>query len=291
MTAPLHSFHFNAMATTFTVSIAQSDIDATYASQAANAVRMEVERLEEELSRFKPSSEIWRLSLLKPGQRSRVTLATWDCLALAKVMHQETNGAFDITVGPLMRLWRLPDGSQRQPLPGEIETLRAQTGSHLFDLHEEDLSITVHAADMMFDLGALGKGYALDQAVTILNDWSIHSALLNAGDSTLLALDSPPDQAGWALTLDADHQRTIQLQQRALSGSGFAEQGEHIMDPRTLRPVPMKPQRRYALAPTAALADALSTACMILSDEEIIALAARYPEVELLLPCSPPNNL
>jgi thiamine biosynthesis lipoprotein len=290
MTPPRHAFHFIAMATTFTVTIAQEDIDETYASQAANAVRMEVERLEEELSRFKPSSEIWRLSLLKPGQRSRVTLATWDCLALAKAMHEETHGAFDITVGPLMRLWRLPDGSARQPLPGEIEALREQTGSHLFDLHEEDLSITVHAADMVFDLGALGKGYALDQAVNVLNDWSIHRALLNAGDSTLLALDPPPSQPGWLLHLDPQHDRSVTLNQRALSGSGFAEQGEHIMDPRTLHPVPMKPQRRYALAPTAALADALSTTCMILSDEEILALGQRYPDVELLLPQPSPTN-
>lgn len=290
MSLPHHTFHFDAMATTFTVTIAQEDIDQTYASQAANAVRMEVERLEEELSRFKPSSEIWRLSLLKPGQRSRVTLATWDCLALAKAMHEETHGAFDITVGPLMRLWRLPDGSSRQPLAGEIETLREHTGSHLFELHEEDLSITVHAADMVFDLGALGKGYALDQAVNVLNDWSIHRALLNAGDSTLLALDPPPDEDGWVLRLDFEERPQVALHQRALSGSGFAEQGEHIMDPRTLRPVPMKPERRYALAPTAALADALSTASMILSDEESLALAHRYPDVDLLVPTQSQAN-
>lgn len=285
-----HTFHFDAMATTFSVSIAQEDIDQNYASQAANAVRLEVERLEEELSRFKPSSEIWRLSLLKPGQRSRVTLATWDCLALAKAMYEETHGAFDITVGHLIRRWRLADGSRRQPLPEEIESLREQTGSHLFELHDEDLSITVHAADLVFDLGALGKGYALDQAVNVLNDWSIHRALLNAGDSTLLALDPPTGEVGWELRLDHPQCPTVALQQQALSGSGFAEQGEHIIDPRTLCPVPMRPERSYALAPTAALADALSTACMILTPDEVTALAGRYPDVQLLMPAQSLGN-
>jgi thiamine biosynthesis lipoprotein len=273
------------MATTFSVVIAQADVDATYAAQAANAVRMEVERLEEELSRFRPTSEIWRLGSLQPGQRSRVSLATWDCLSLAKALHGETGGALDITIAPLMRLWRNPDGSSRTPPPEELEQVRGLVGTHLFDLHEEDLSITVHTAPLVLDLGAIGKGYALDQAVSVLHDWGIENALLNAGDSTFLALGHPVDEPAWTVRLDEQHgMRPIPLIDQALSGTGQAEQGQHIMDPRTLQPVPFTTRRRYALAPTAALADGLSTAFAVMSEEEALALCARHPELTLLTP-------
>ncbi len=277
--ADSHTFHFDAMATRFTLVVSAEDADATYASQAVNAVRIEVERLEEELSRFKPGSEIWRLSQLKTGQSARLGLATWDCLSLAKSLHAETGGAFDITVGPLMRLWRQGDGSPRQPAAEEIAEARHITGSHLFDLDESDLSVTVRAHPLVFDLGGIGKGYALDQAVHLLDDWGIRNALLNAGDSTVLALGAPPGAQAWPVSAGG---REIVLRDRALSGSGFAEQGWHIMDPRSLQPVTKRHDRRYALAPTAALADALSTAFMIMSGEEVTALCARYPEVETL---------
>jgi thiamine biosynthesis lipoprotein len=277
--------HFDAMATTFTVVIAQDDIDATYAEQAANAVRLEVERLEEELSRFRPTSEIWRLGNLKPGQRSHVSLATWDCLALAKALHAETAGALDITVAPLMRLWQHPDGSPRTPDPEEIDAIRGLVGSHLFDLHEEDLSITVHASPLTLDLGSIGKGYALDQAVNVLHDWGIQNALLNAGDSTLLALGRPNTEPAWIVRLDEQHGlREIPLCNEALSGTGFAEQGRHIMDPRLFQPVPVTPRRRYAKAPTAALSDGLSTAFTIMTDAEARALCARHPDITFLEP-------
>jgi thiamine biosynthesis lipoprotein len=285
---PHHAFHFEAMATAFTVIIAQENVDATYASQASNAVRLEVERLEEELSRFKPTSEIWRLGQLQAGQRTRLSMAAWDCLSLAKALHQETLGALDITIGPLMRLWRQHDGSPRTPHPSELEEARRITGSHLFELHEEDLSITLHASPMVFDLGAIGKGYALDQAVNILQDWSIQNALLNAGDSTVLALGSPDGtDEGWIIRLDEDHLQPVTLKNRALSGTGFGVQGEHIMDPRTLQPVPARPGHCYALAPTAALADALSTAFMVMTHDDAQSLCARYPQVERLVPSSP----
>lgn len=274
-----HAACFDAMATRFTLLISAADADATYARQAVNAVRIEVERLEEELSRFKAGSEIWRLSQLKTGQSMRLGLAAWDCLSLAKSLYQETGGAFDITIGPLMRLWRQGDGSLRQPAVEEIEEARRITGSHLFDLDESELSITLRAHPMVFDLGGIGKGYALDQAVQLLDDWGIRNALLNAGDSTVLALGAPPGAVAWPVSAGGCE---IALRDRALSGSGFAEQGGHIMDPRTLRPVSGRSQRRYALAPTAALADALSTAFMVMNDDEVRSLCARYPEVALL---------
>lgn len=273
----LHRFEHAAMATSFEVILAETD--ATYAAQAAEAVFAEIDRLEDELSRFRPTSDIWRLSQLKAGESLEVSLAVWDCLALAKAVHAETAGAFDITVGPLMHLWRHEDQTLRQPEPALLELARQAVGSQLFELDPDGCRVTVHADRMVFDLGALGKGYALDQAVQILQDWSLPDAFLNAGDSTLLALGRPPGEDAWTVTL-AEGAASRQLTDRALSGSGFQVKGAHIMNPRTLSPVPVEGRRSYALAPTAAMSDALSTAFMILTPGEIRQLCARHPEIE-----------
>ncbi|MFC5455887.1 FAD:protein FMN transferase [Prosthecobacter fluviatilis] len=276
-----HRFTCNAMATTFDVLINHEDADDTYAAQAAQAVFQEIARLEDELSRFRATSDIYRLGQLKAGESIRVGMAAWDCLSLAKAMHQETAGAFDITIGPLMHLFVTPEGEPRQVNKETLEQARQIIGSQRFDLDEETMSVTVHAAGMIFDLGAMGKGYALDQAADVLQDWKISNFILNAGDSTILGIGAPSGKEAWSITLGGGDKRTALLN-RAVSGSGFAVKGAHIMNPRLFQPVPLKNRRTYALAPTAALSDALSTAFMVMEQEEIEALCSRYAGVEAL---------
>ena len=278
---PHHRFTCHAMATTFDVIINHDDADATYAAQAAQAVFQEIARLEDELSRFRASSDIYRLGQLQAGQSILVGMAAWDCLALAKAMHQETNGAFDITIGPLMHLFITAEGDPRQVSQDVLEQSRQIIGSQRFDLDEDSMRVTVHATGMIFDLGAMGKGYALDQAADLLQDWKVSNFVLNAGDSTVLAIGAPTGKDAWQLTLGGGEQK-LPLSNRALSGSGFAVKGAHIMNPRLFQPVPLKPRRTYALAPTAALSDALSTAFMVMEQDEITALCARYEGVEAL---------
>lgn len=266
-------FRTEAMATSFEAILCHHDAD--YAAQAADAVFAEIARLEDDLSRFRQTSDVWRLSLLKAGESLTVTLAVWDCLSLAKTVSEETGGAFDITIGPLMQLWRDEEGHLRTPDAEWLAHARSSIGAHLFQLDEAALKVTVLADHMVFDLGAVGKGYALDQAAVILQEWGIERAFLNAGDSTLLALQPPPGESGWEVTL-ADGTETLSLAERALSGSGFQVKGAHIMDPRSLQPLPIQPRRSYALAPAAALSDALSTAFMILGPESTAELCRRH---------------
>lgn len=269
------------MATTFDVFINHEDADAEYAAQAAQAACLEISRLEEELSRFRGSSDIYRLSQLEAGQSILVGMAAWDCLSLAKAMHEETNGAFDITIGPLMDLWITPEGEPRAVKDEVLNQARQIIGSQRFELDSNTMSVTVEASGMVFDLGALGKGYALDQAADLLLDWKISNFVLNAGDSTLLAIGAPTGKAAWPLTLGGAA-KSLALTNRAVSGSGFSVKGAHIMNPRLFAPVPIKNRRTYALAPTAALSDALSTAFMVMEPAEIAALCARYDGVEAL---------
>lgn len=269
------------MATTFDVFINHEDADELYAAQAASAVFDELRRLEDELSRFRATSDIYRLGQLQAGESVLVGMAAWDCLALAKAMHQETHGAFDITIGPLMSLFVTRDGEPRQVSKEVLEQARQIVGSDRFDLNESELRVTVHASNMIFDLGAMGKGYALDQCADLLQDWKIANFVLNAGDSTILAIGAPTGKEGWPMTLGGGAQR-VTLSNRAVSGSGFSVLGAHIMNPRLFQPVPIKKRRTYALAPTAALSDALSTAFMIMEQDEIADLCARHPGVEAL---------
>ena len=269
------------MATTFDVIINHDDADETYAAQAAQAVFQEIARLEDELSRFRASSDIYRIGQLKAGESIRVGMAAWDCLSLAKAMHEETSGAFDITIGPLMSLFITSEGEPRQVSKDVLEQARQIIGSQRFDLDEETMGITVHATGMIFDLGAMGKGYALDQAADVLQDWKITNFVLNAGDSTILASGAPSGKEAWSITLGGGEKR-VPLFNRAVSGSGFAVKGAHIMNPRLFTPVPLKNRRTYALAPTAALSDALSTAFMVMEQGEIDALCQRYEGVEAL---------
>lgn len=275
----IYRFRYDAMATTFEVVIAQEDIELAYARQTADAVHQEIARLEDELSRFRQTSDIWRLGQLQAGESTRVGLAAFDCLALAKAVHEESNGAFDITIAPLLRLWRQNDGTPRQPHERELEDARAIVGSQHFSLDETNLTVTVHASQMVFDLGGVGKGYALDQGLHVLEDWGVQNALLNAGDSTLLAIGHAPGENGWAVTL-SEGMDALALKDQAVSGSGFQVQGAHIIDPRTHAPVPPRAERTFAIAPTAALSDALSTAFTVLSPDEAAAICQRNSGVE-----------
>jgi thiamine biosynthesis lipoprotein len=148
-------------------------------------------------------------------------------------------------------------------------------------------TVFVSADNVEIDLGGVGKGYAVDRVADVLRDWNIDSALVNAGQSTLLALGCAPDGQPWRIAIrdPRDHARSlgaVRLADRALSGSGVALHGQHIIDPRSGAPA-RGGLGAWALAPDAALSDALSTAFMILSDDEIEAYCADHNAVGAIM--------
>ena len=276
-------FRHHAMATVFEVIICEADAEEKYAAQAAQAVFREIDQLEDELSRFRPVSDIWRINNLRAGESATVGAAAIDCLCLAKAVYEETKGAFDITIGPLMRAYFNQDGTPRQPPQQELDFVKSRIGTSLIEIEPVPGKVTVHCDYPLLDLGALGKGYALDQAVEILQQWSVPNALLNAGDSTVLGLGAPPDEKGWIVTVGNEAPQALLLTDRSVSGSGFAVKGAHIMNPRTLRPVAIQRDLVWASAPTAAMSDALSTAFMVMDKPEIREFCMRHPDVEAIL--------
>lgn len=300
-------FSHEAMATTFEILIVHDD--ERYARQAAAAAFAEVDRLEQELSRFVENSDIARINSLPAGEPLLLGLDTFECLKISSRIYKETDGAFDITIGSFLKCWRKDDGTPRTPSEEELERARQLTGTDLLQLDEDEHTVTLSESPVHVDLGGVGKGFAVDKVAELLREWSIETALISGGYSSVLALEAPvarasrpcydeaqsdrgqggppqenkgkmPSPWGWPLTLThpEDHSRILArpyLQGEALSGSGV-QKGGHIIDPRTGRPTSGK-IAAWSGAPDATTADALSTAFMIMSPEEIEQYCTDHP--------------
>ena len=272
-------FSHEAMATTFELLIVHED--KRYAGQAAVAAFDQVDRLELELSRFLENSDITRINNLPANQPLQLGLDTFECLKIAEKVYGDTNGAFDITIGTLLKCWRNDDGSPRKPSPKEIDIARMHTGMNLLQLNEAEHTIMLSASPVQIDLGGVGKGYAVDRVAELLREWCIDVALISGGYSSVLALDAPPGKKGWPLTMtNPSGSREILarpfLKNGALSGSGV-QKGGHIIDPRTAQAVKGR-CAAWSSAPDAATADALSTAFMIMDLDEIEKYCSKHPE-------------
>lgn len=256
------TFHHEAMATEFAIFITHSDSE--YARQAAVAAWRELDALESELSRFIETSDIARANRLQPGETIPIGDDTLQCLLLAAEIATATDHAFD------------PAYASEHDFDGPPFTLDP-------DAH----TLTSRARRLRLDLGAIGKGYALDRLAALLREWNLGHACVQSGGSTVLALDAPPDLPGWPIGIGDDNsQQTIHLTRMALSGSGIAVKGEHLLDPRTRRPA-TRTTRVWALAPGAAISDALSTAFYVMDDPAIAAFCEVHPEIGAAIATSP----
>jgi thiamine biosynthesis lipoprotein len=246
------------------------------AEQAARAAFTEVERLESCLSRFRPESDVSAINALCAGRSARVGIETIECLRLALEVYRESGGVFDVAFASAA------SGGPVQPRPTVAD----------LNIDPRERLVTPLRDGVRLDFGALGKGYALDQMRPILQDWGITAALLHCGQSTVLPLGRPPGGEDWVVALrdprDQDRAlRRLRLGGRALSGSGRAIHGEHIVDARSGRP-PESTRAAWALAPSAAQADALSTAFMLMPSEGVEAYCREHPEAwGAVMRCTP----
>jgi thiamine biosynthesis lipoprotein len=251
--AEIYRFNHRAMATYYEVRIA--DEEQTYAAEAAQAALDLLDKLESHLSRFQASSDVAQAARLAPGERMRLSEPAFACLELAKKMELATCGAFSAT-------------------PNAFGT---QAGLPQWSLLPEELSIRCESGQLQLDLGAIGKGFALDRMAALLDEWDCTSFLLVAGGSSVLAGDPPKDAPGWSCGLGEDNaSQRFFLKHASLSGSGLAVKGNHILDPRTGHPATRR-SRAWALTDAAAESDALSTACMVLSPPELEDVLVREP--------------
>ncbi len=253
----LHTFSCEAMYTTFTFHLECPDADR--AADAAGACITRLEQIEADLSRFRHDSDVSRINQLSTGDTLLISENTYACLMQAFEACALTGGLFDVTLGSAT--W--PEDYAPESATGDI------TGQ--LELAPDRPLVTCHEGGRQVDLGGIGKGVALDQLAGTLVSYKIDYALLCAGNSTLLAIGPHP----WPIALTGDAAtKEIELRNHALSASGTGIQGAHIIHPDFPgKEPPYSFRRTWLTAPTAAVADACSTACLLMGGDEIDAFA------------------
>ena len=271
------------------------------AQRAAEAGFAAVENVDALMSTYKPDSDASRLNARDEQAPVRVSYATVRVLDRAARISKMTGGAFDITVRPLVELWRRAGKEKVLPTDEEIEAARALVNwdrGVLIDgrCDESGGPVLVKPRGAQIDLGGIAKGYAVDQAInSIRGQKSVTAALVDAGGD-LYAFGSPPGRDHWIVGIQhpgsEEHilKSTLKLKDRAVATSGdyrqfFEIDGvrySHIIDPRTGRPVEHMASVTV-IALDATTADALATAISVLGPEDGLALAEATPDVETMI--------
>ena len=266
------------MATRFEI-VLHGERPASLRAAGEEALRL-VEQLEAELSLFRAGSEIARLNARAAYEPVRVTPDVFALLQHAQELSEETSGAFDITVAPLVRCWGFMGGEGRLPRPEEVAAARAKVGMRLVELNPVDCTVRFTREGVMLDLGAIGKGYAIERAAEVLRELGVTSALLHGGTSSVQAIGRPPGEECWKIALETPATKadkpacllaTVELHDEAMSVSGVQEHSfqaggrtfGHVIDPRTGEPAAGTVLAAVVL-PSAAETDALSTALLTL---------------------------
>jgi FAD:protein FMN transferase len=267
----------NAMGTLFTIYLYADREDRAQA--CFETAFEEIERLDETLSNYRASSELSRINRLAARQAVTTDPEVFDLLQTALAYSRLSDGAFDITVGPLMRAWGFFRGEGRYPDEEELRRARENVGFEKVHLDPATRTVRFATEGVELDLGAIGKGYAVDRAVSLLREAGAEIALVDAGSSTMYAMEAPPGARGWTVRVPQPHDRsqtvsTVMLRNQALSTSGSYEQFFqladrsycHVMDPRVGTPVQGVLQATLVTSDSTT-SDALSNAMFVMGPE------------------------
>jgi FAD:protein FMN transferase len=275
-----------------------------------------VEALEEQLTVYRDDSEVIRINRRAADGPVAVEPQLFAVLQLAERLHRETDGAIDITSGPLSEAWGFSRRRGRVPSDAEIAAARDRVGMEHVLLDESNRTIAFGRPGVTVNLNCIGKGYALDRMAELLADGNVDDYLLHGGKSSVLARGEQPGgidkesnvqeslgllvsasrclTSGWSIGVrhplrPAQRLAEFDLRDKALSTSGsgtqfFRHRGRrygHLLDPRTGWPVEGI-HSVTVIAPTAAEADALSTAFYVMGPDKVAAYCAARPEIAAL---------
>ncbi|GAB5519129.1 MAG: FAD:protein FMN transferase [Rhodothermales bacterium] len=289
----------HAMACRFEV-VLPGDDEPRLRAAGEEALR-EIERLEAQLSHYRITSKLSFVNRWAAQKPIRVDALFFELLRTAQAVHAATDGAFDLTVGPLMRAWGFVRDTGHRPSPDVLDAARAVTGLQHVHLNAEQRTIAYDQEGVEIELGAIGKGYALDEAALILDEHGITDALLHGGTSTVVALGQPPDAKAWTVAVsmpgppgeNADVLSIVEVpSHHALAvssvwGKAFRDGDRvlgHVLDPRIGEPV-AGASLAAVLHPSATIADALSTAFLVLGADAFDRLDAFPDLVGALVVC------
>ena len=258
-----------------------------------------VDELEARLTVYRETSEVVEINRRAATEEVLVEPRLLELLEYALQLHEETGGAYDITSGPLSKVWGFYRRQGQIPDAAALGEALARVGSHQVEVSLDRQTIRFRQPGMELNLGSIGKGYALDRAAESLAAAGIDTFLWHGGQSSIFARGSRTGQggAGWLVSIGdplrpGKELAQVRLRDRALGASGSGTQFfrhesrryAHILDPRTGWPAEGV-LSATALAPTAAQADALATAFYVMGPEGTLDYCRRHPEVAALLAC------
>jgi FAD:protein FMN transferase len=281
----VRTYTARAMATYFQVALWGRDAD--YLESVALECFEEIRRIEGQLSLYREDTDIYDLNTNGADRWVVLDPRVFRVLQEARRLSAETGGAFDITVGPLVKAWGFMGASGQMASSADIDAAREHIGMNLMELRDEDHSARFVRDGVMVDMGAMGKGYALDQAAELIRDYEVPGGLIHGGTSTVVAVCGQPDGAAWPVAIQdpADesgrlgivHLRDNALSVSAVHGKFFTEGDTrygHVIDPRSGQPV-QNALLAAVVCPSATESDALSTALLIEGESMLSALISR----------------
>jgi FAD:protein FMN transferase len=252
------------------------DASPARASAAIDDAFQEIVRLDGIMSNYKPESNLSRLNRSAHFHQEQVPSDLYIVIEESIRYSRLSEGKFDITVGPLVNFWKAIMRGDRVPSSAEEERLRSCVGYKKIVLVPPN-SVELRSPCVQIDLGAIGKGYAVDRAVQVLRSRGISSALVNAGGSTMYGMGSPPGQSAWRVRLrdpsNRIHPEVMMLENSVSTSEQTApsllgeDSAGHIIDPESGLPV-KSTVAVSAVAETATASDALSTTLLLLGHKK-----------------------
>jgi thiamine biosynthesis lipoprotein len=281
------------MGTLFRIKLYAANQDQ--AQKAFRAAFARITELDDILSDYKPDSEINRLCRTAVDQPVPVSDDLFHVVTASEKLSEQSEGAFDITVGPLTHLWRQARKAGHIPESEAIAEALSRSGFRKVHLDPAAHTIELDQSGMQLDVGGIAKGYAADEALQVLSRCGIHSALV-AASGDLAFSDPPPGQPGWKIGVDsldsasAPFTKILLLANKAVSTSGPEEQHldangkrySHIIDPRTGMGL-TSDITATVIAPNGTEADSLATAVSVLGAERGMKLINRTPGVSAII--------
>lgn len=257
---------------------------------AATAAFGEVQRLNDILSDYDAESELSQLSETSgSGKIVPISEDLWTVLSAAQNLSKQTEGAFDVTVGPCVRLWRIARFRKTMPTTNKLARARTVTGFRHLKLFLKNRSARLDAANMVLDLGGIAKGYAADKALAVLKEQGIGSAFVDAGGDLALG-DPPPGRKGWRIEIGGRKHPDLpilELANCAVATSGDVEQFvevdrkrySHIIDPHT--GIGLTTQLQVTVVAKSGMqADSLASALTVLGSNKGTVLVKTLPGVQ-----------
>ncbi len=263
------------------------------AAEIMDEIWSEAERLEEIFSSYRPGSEVAGINREASGGPVRVSSEMAEVLSRAGEIGRMTDGAFDVTVGPLMRLWGFfPERTGAVPSESEVETALSRLGWRNVELDRDRRTVRFLKPGLEIDLAALAKGYIVDRLVLIASRRGVESGLINAGGD-IYCLGRRPGGGSWRIGVENPREEggvlaVLKLRDQAVATSGdyrnyfirSRKRYPHIIDPRTGYPPASRVVEASVVAPDCLTADGLATAVFVLGVEKGLALLNELAGVE-----------